>query len=615
MRLNGESKNILQENIEKLIKIFPEINCEGKINFDLLKELMGENVDNNAEKYSFTWSGKSNAIRISQTPTTSTLLPMKTKSINWEESKNIFVEGDNLEVLKILQKSYHNKIKMIYIDPPYNTGKDFIYSDSFTDSVKNYLNITGQLDEDFKNISTNSEVSGRYHTNWLNMMYPRLRLARNLLSDDGVIFISIDDNESHNLRKICDMIFGEQNYVQEIIWEKKFAPQNDAKYFSLNHEQVFCYAKNKEKFKRNLLPMTDDQIARYKNLDNDYRGPWQSDNLVVTTYSKSYDYPITKPNGSVVNPPNGRCWRVSKEKFSELLKDNRIWFGSDGNGVPRLKRFLSEVQQGRVPISIFPYKEVGHTQEASKDLKDLFDGKKVFDFSKPVRLIDRLLRLATNEDSIILDFFAGSATTAHAVMNLNNEDGGKRKYILVQLPELLDPKSETYKLGYGNICDVGIDRIKRAAENITKNVDGYKSLDCGFKYFRLDKSNIKEWNPDVDTFEITLENSVNNWVEGRTHDDVLYEIMLKYGIDLTYPVEEFDLNGSKVFSVGFGALLVCLEDNINVEIANGMVNLIQELSPEVTRVVFKDNGFKSDSVKSNVMQTLKRHNIDEVVSI
>lgn len=608
------SKDLIAENVEKLKLLFPEIVCDGKIDFEVLKNILGEYVDSNSEKYSFTWNGKSNAAKIAQTPSTGTLLPVKEKSSNWDKSNNIFIEGDNLEVLKLLQKSYNNKIKMIYIDPPYNTGKDFIYKDTYSDSLKSYLELTRQVDDEGNKISTNSEAGGRYHTNWLNMMYPRLRLARNLLRDDGVIFVSIDDNEVHNLRKLCDLVFGENNYVQEIIWEKKFAPQNDAKYFSLNHEHILCYAKSKEQFRRNLLPMTEEQIARYKNIDNDPRGPWQSDNLVVTTYNVKYDYKITKPNGETVSPPNGRCWRVSKEKFNELLTDNRIWFGSDGNGVPRLKRFLFEVQQGRVPISIFPYSEVGHTQEASKDLKELFDGKKVFDFSKPTRLIERLLRLSTDKDSLVLDFFAGSSTTAHAILKLNAEDGGTRRFIMVQLPELIDEKNEAYKLGYKSICDISIDRIKRAAANIKKdNLKGY--LDSGFKYFRLDSSNIQMWNPDVEQLEISLDKIIENFVKGRSEEDILYEIMLKYGLDLAYSIEEYTIASSRVFGVGSGALIVCLDDNITIETAEGIAEWVKEFGTKMTRVVFKDNGFQSDFVKTNVLQTLKRYNIDEVVSI
>ena len=367
-KLDGKSLDIVSQNIEKLRELFPEVFSEGKINFAKLQEELGTFAEDEAERYNFTWAGKSEAKRIAQTPSTGTLRPCKEESKNWDTTQNLYIEGDNLEVLKLLQKSYHKQVKMIYIDPPYNTGKDFVYKDNFKDNIKNYLQITGQVDGEGNRLSTNSDTNGRYHSDWLNMMYPRLKLARNLLKDDGVIFISIDDNEVANLRKLCDEIFGEDNYVQEIIWEKKFAPQNDAKYFSLNHEQILCYAKNKSNFIRNLLPMTKEQISRYKNPDNDLRGVWQSDNLTVATYSANYDFPITKPNGDVVNPPHGRCWRTSKDKFLELLDDNRIWFGSDGNGVPRIKRFLSEVQQGMVPISIFYYPDVGHTQEA-KEIK------------------------------------------------------------------------------------------------------------------------------------------------------------------------------------------------------------------------------------------------------
>ena len=376
------SQDIVLQNIERLKEIFPTAFSEGKLVVDELQALVGEYIQKDKEFYQMTWAGKTEAQREANKVSTGTLRPSKEESKDWDRTGNIFIEGDNLEVLKLLQKSYSNKIKMIYIDPPYNTGNDFVYKDNYKDNLKNYLEISGQNNIEGKPKSTeaNSNSHGRYHSNWLNMMYPRLKLARNLMTDDGVIFISIDDNEQANLKKLCDEIFGEENYIQEIIWEKKFAPQNDAKYFSLNHEQVFCYAKNKSLFKRNLLPMTEDQISRYKNPDNDPRGAWQSDNLTVSTYSASYDYPITNPNGQIINPPHGRCWRTSKEKLNELIADNRIWFGSDSNGVPRIKRFLSEVQQGMVPISIFYHTEVGHTQSASKYLKELFNDKKYFDY-------------------------------------------------------------------------------------------------------------------------------------------------------------------------------------------------------------------------------------------
>ena len=451
------------------------------------------------------------------------------------------------------------------------------------------------------------------------MMYPRLKLARNLLKDDGVIFISIDDNEVANLRKICDEIFGEDNYVQEIIWEKKFAPQNDAKYFSLNHEQILCYAKNKSLFDRNLLPMTEEQKARYKNPDNDPRGVWQSDNFTVATYSEAYDFPIVKPNGEIANPTNGRCWATSEENYFKLLEDNRLWFGVDGSNVPRIKRFLSEVKQGRVPISIFSYSEVGHTQEASKEIKSIFDDKKYFDYPKPMRLLKQLSYIGTNKGNLIVDFFSGSATTAHAVMQLNAEDKGNRKYILVQLPEETDEKSEAYKDGYKNICEIGKERIRRAGEKIVKeNADkeGIKNLDIGFKVFKLDSSNIKAWDPQSDDLEQNLWDSVENIKSDRTSEDLMYEILLKYGLDLTLPIEELSLSGKKVFVVGLGSLVICLDEAITLDTVEAIAALKEKYeSDDLMRVVFRDNGFKDAEVKTNAIQILKQSGIDDVKSL
>ena len=620
-RMNGETLNIVEDNIQKLKAIFPEVFNEDKVDFEKLEAVLGEYKDNGTERYNFSWPGKSNAIRIAQTPSTGTLRPCKEESKNWDETQNLYIEGDNLEVLKLLQKSYYGKVKMIYIDPPYNTGNDFVYKDDFKDNIENYLAVTGQKDKDGKKTTTNTESNGRYHSNWLNMMYPRLKLARNLLKDDGVIFISIDENEVHNLRKVCDEIFGEENLVEEIIWEKKFAPQNDAKYFSLNHEQILCYAKIKDKFRRNLLPMTEEQIGRYKNIDNDPRGPWQSDNLTVATYSASYDFPITTPSGKIINPPHGRCWRTSKEKFEELLKDNRIWFGESGENTPRIKRFLSEVQQGRVPISLWGYSEVGHTQEASKEVKEIFEDKKFFDYPKPVKLLYRINYIATDKQDIILDFFSGSCTTAHAILKLNSEDAGKRKFIMVQLPEVLDAKSEAYKYGYRTICEIGKERIRRAGEKIkqeNKNKEGIEDLDIGFKVFKLDSSNINKWDlKDGEDIERKLYEMTENIKEGRTEEDILYEILLKYGIDLNMPIEEHSICGKKVFDIGFGAIIACLDNNITLDAVEGIGKLKEELSPEENecRVVFMDSGFATDSVKTNAIQILKRYNIEDVKSI
>ena len=614
---DGSSLNIVQDNLDKLKNLFPDIFSEGKIDYDKLRETLGNYLETDEERYNFTWHGKSKARRIAQTVSTGTLRPCKAESKHWDTTQNLFIEGDNLEVLKLLQKSYHKQVKMIYIDPPYNTGKEFIYPDNYQDNLDTYLEYTGQKDGEGRKFGTNAETSGRYHTNWLNMMYPRLKLARNLLRDDGVIFISIDDNEVHNLRKLCDEIFGETNYVQEIIWEKKFAPQNDAKYFSLNHEAIICYAKSKINFCRRLLPMTDEQVARYANPDNDQRGVWQSDNLTVARLTPKDRYEVITPNGTKIMPTEGRCWGVSEEKFKQLRDDNRIWFGESGGNTPRYKRFLNETQQGRVPISIFKYQEVGHTQEASQDLKETFNNQKYFDYPKPVKLIHRLLYLSLDQADVVLDFFSGSSTTAQAVMQLNVDDGARHKFVMVQLPELCDENSEAYKAGYKTIADIGKERIRRTGEKIkADNADkeGIENLDIGFKVFKLSSSNIKPWDADFDTLENALLSSVDNIKDDRSQDDVLYEILLKYGLDLTVPIEERQLGGKTVYSIGFGALVICLEDEITIDVAEAIGGLKAELEPEVMRVVFKDSGFE-DVVKTNAIQILKKHGIDDVKSL
>jgi len=622
-KLAGISLDIKEQNIEKLKELFPEVFSEDKIDFTKLQEELGNFTEDENERYNFTWNGKQNAKKIAQTPSTGTLRPCKEDSKDWDTTQNLYIEGDNLEVLKLLQKSYHKQVKMIYIDPPYNTGKDFVYKDNFKDNIKNYLEVTNQVDSEGNKLSVNADTNGRYHSDWLSMMYPRLKLARNLLKDDGVIFISIDDNEVANLRKLCDEIFGEDNYVQEIIWEKKFSPQNDAKYFSLNHEQILCYAKNKSLFSRNLLPMTKEQKSRYSNLDNDPRGIWTSGDLTVARMTEKDRYEIILPSGRKILPTEGRSWGVSKEKFEELRDDNRIWFGENGDNVPRLKRFISEIQQGIVPISIFYHNDVGHTQEASKEIKALFDDKKYFDYPKPVKLLKKLVYIATNKNDLILDFFSGSATTAHAVMQLNAEDGKKRKYICVQIPEPTNAKSEAKKCGYKNICEIGKERIRRAGKKIIENSElKIDNLDIGFKVFKLDSSNIKEWDSDFDNLEENLLDAVDNIKPDRTSEDLLYEILLKYGLDLTLPIDEMTIENKTVYNIGFGALVVCLDDEITITVVEKIAEFIkeqviydEEKKKRHSRVVFKDGSFKDSVVKTNVIQVLKQADIDEVVSV
>ena len=578
-----------------------------------------QKLEDSKERYSLTWNGKARARQIAQEVSTGTLRPVKEESKNWDNTENIYIEGDNLEVLKLLQKSYHGKIKMIYIDPPYNTGKDFVYKDNFKDNIENYKKVTGQVSEEGTKLTTNTDTDGRYHSNWLNMMYPRLKLARNLLTDDGVIFISIDDNEQANLKKLCDEIFGEENFVAQIVWERAFAPVNLKKHFSESHDYIVCYSKNINLSINNGLKRNEEADNRYSNPDNDPRGVWTSGDFSVGPAVESNIYKIASPSGRENYPPNGRSWRVSEEKFKEMLLDNRVWFGEDGNGVPRQKRFLSEVKNSITPMTIWKYIEVGHSQDATKKLKELFDEVHVFDYSKTVELIKRCIELYTIQGDIVLDFFSGSATTAHSVMQLNTEDGGTRKYIMVQLPELCDEDSEAYKAGYKNICEIGKERIRRAGEKIKSDeslpLENREKLDVGFKVFKLDSSNIKEWDTDTENLQQSLLDSMENIKSDRSSLDVLYEILLKYGLDLNIPIEE----NKDFYSIGGGSLLVSLNKEINNEVINSICEeykKLQEIDKEFkTTVILRDNSFVNDEVKTNAIKKLEQAGISEIRSI
>lgn len=622
-KLDGKTPDLAAENIAQLRQIFPDVFEEGKIDFDKLKQVLGEYVDDEKERYNFTWNGKGRALRLAQTPTTGTLRPCEAESKNWDDTQNLYIEGDNLEVLKLLQKSYHGKIKMIYIDPPYNTGGDFVYPDDFSDSIENYKQITGQVDNEGKQLGTNSEFNGRYHTDWLNMMYPRLRLARNLLCDDGVIFISIDDNESENMKKICGEIFGEGNFIAQAIWQKRTSP-DARRIISAGHEYILIFCKNIQSSGEiiRLLPFSEKDRAAYKNPDNDPRGPWVSTDCTAQAGhgTKNQFYELVTPAGRKIVLPDSLCWRFTKEKMQEEIEAGRIWFGQDGKGVPRKKTYLSE-RAGRNLWTWWPNTEVGHTQSATQELTRLLGGK-LFDFSKPIELIKRCLSLALDSNSIVLDFFSGSATTAHAVMQLNAEDGGNRKFIMVQLPEPCREGTEAAKAGYKNICEIGKERIRRAGEKIKAEIEEKstqlkigeepkKVPDIGFKVFKLDSSNLKKWQPDYDALETTLFDSVSNYVEGRSELDVVYEIMLKMGMELTWPLETHIIASRNVYDIGMGALMICLDDHITAEVAEGMAALRQEESSEVWRVVFKDNGFESDSAKVNIKEILKRAGLEE----
>ena len=609
-----QSLDIVSDNISKLKELFPEVLTEGKIDFKVLQDILGNEIEEEEEFYRFTWAGKSQSRREAHKPSTGTLRPCKEESVDWDTTQNLYIEGDNLEVLKLLQKSYSNKVKMIYIDPPYNTGKDFVYKDNYKDNLKNYQQVTGQVDSEGNKMSTNSESDGRYHSNWLNMMYPRLKLAKNLLTDDGVIFISIDDNEVENLKKIGCEIFGDDNFVTNIIWEKKFSPQNDAKWFSPNHDHILLFSKNKNIYRPVLEERSSDQNERYKNPDNDPRGDWASSDLSVKTYSPDYDYPIETPTGKLISLPSGRCWMTSKSKMEELIKDNRIWFGSDGNNLPRLKRFLSEVKDGITPMTIWKRTDVGDTQEGKRELLKIMP-ENVFQTPKTIRLILKMIKLTIGKEDIVLDFFSGSGSTAHATMKLNSEDGGRRRHIQVQIPELTDEKSEAFKSGFKTITEIGKERIRRVGKKIKEENPLHSgNLDTGFKVFKLDSSNIKGWDGLPDNLENSLFESQDNIKSDRKEEDVLFEILLKYGLDLTVPIEEKVIEGKKVFNVGFGALFICLGNDLTSKVAEGIGQWKETLKPETCRVIFKDGGF-TDVEKTNSVQTLKRFGIQEIKSI
>lgn len=603
-KLKMKSRDLTKENIEKIAELFPNVVTEIKdekgnvtkaIDFELLQqELSDEIVEGNKERYQLTWPGKKEAIVTANTPIDKTLRPVKEDSLNWETTENLYIEGDNLEVLKLLQESYLGKIKCIYIDPPYNTGNDFIYKDKFVQDEDEYLEETGQVDEEGNRLFQNREYRGRYHSDWLSMMYPRLKLARNLLSEDGVIFISIDDNEVHNLRKICDEIFGERNFVANIIWEKVHTRKNSARFFSESHDYVICVAKNKDRFNRNLIPRED--TSAYKNPDNDPRGPWKPDPIYANNPYEA-DYIIEKPNGIKLKRPRGRYWRYSKETIDKAISENKIIWG-DGDSYPMLKRYLSEVSEGLVPVTLFDRNFAGDNMLGNNEIKELFEVEKIFSYPKPTKLLKRLLQIGASHDSIILDFFSGSATTAHAVMDLNAEDGGNRKYIMVQLPEPTDEKSEAYKAGYKNIAEIGKERIRRAGKKIKEETAA--DIDYGFRVYRVDSSNMKDvfYRPD-EIEQDMLERLESNIKEDRTGLDLLTQVMLELGLELSLPIKSKEIQGKEVYFVAENSLVACFEEGVNEE-------LIKEIAKtKPLKVVFRDSSFKSCPDKINLEEIFK----------
>ena len=626
------TQDIVDVNVGKIGKLFP--NClterigengrlEHAIDFDKLRvELSKGIVEGQQERYQFTWPGKREAMRIANTPTNMTLRPDRESSVDFDNTGNLYIEGDNLEVLKILREDYLGKVKMIYIDPPYNTGNDFVYEDDFSQTSGEFRGKSGMFDEDgnmiLQNYEVNSESNGRFHTDWLNMIYPRLKVAKDLLTEDGVIFISIDDNEVENLRKVCDEVFGERNFIAQLIWERAYSPKNDARFISNSHDYVIMFAKNIDNFVIGRLERTDEANARYQNPDNDPRGVWKPSDLSVKTYNAECDYPITTPTGRIIEPPAGRCWRLSKKAFFERLQDNRIWFGNDGNSVPCIKRFLTELKfDGMAPTSILFYKEVGHSQEGAKEVVSLFGDKGVFDGPKPVRLLQRLITLANlKDDSIVLDFFSGSATTAHALMKTNFEKGTDRKFILVQLPEAVSDKKKGQ--GYSTICEIGKERIRRAGKKIMEELEAKKAdnglfdkeseptrLDVGFRVLKLDTSNMQDvyYTPEDSSAATLFDDNVK---PDRTPEDLLFQVMLECNLPLSAKIERKTIAGKDVFSVNDDYLIACFDDDVT-EI---VITEVARRKPYY--FIMRDSSLSSDQVADNFEQIFNAYSKDTI---
>ncbi len=680
-KLKMQTADMADRNIEMLGQMFPNcltetINADGKtvraIDFDKLRqELACEVVDGADERYQFTWPDKRNAIRLANAPTNKTLRPCREESVDFDNTENLYIEGDNLEVLKLLRENYLGKVKMIYIDPPYNTGNDFVYNDDFAKSKAEFEAQSGLFDEESNRMADpmvqNTESNGRFHTDWLNMIYPRLKIAKDLLADDGVIFISIDDNEVDNLRKICNEVFGDVNFVAQIIWQKIHSIKNDAKFFSDNHEYALLYARDKSNYQVQLLPRTASMNERYKNPDNDPRGAWQSGDLVASGERSAGHFIVTSPKtGKQFDVPQGKHWVYSEANLKSMVKDNRIWFGEDGNSFPRKKRFLTEVQDGQTPSTIWLSEEVGHNQSATREVKLLFEDNKYFDFPKPVDYIRQMLQVASLKDSLILDFFSGSATTAHAVMQLNAEDGGNRRFIMVQLPEVTDEKSEARKAGYKNICEIGKERIRRAGKKISDDIQdkiqtlGFTinsllnakpsatvamlpkqeqeaiakkiyneqilpkmkekeqlelrlaKLDTGFRVLKLDTSNMKDvyYTPAETPIQQTLgfEELVDNikWNEGRTPEDLLFQVLPECNLPLSSKIEEREIHGKKVFIVEDGYLMACFDKDIN----ESVITAIAKEKPYY--FVMCDRSIATDNVADNFDQIFNAYSKETI---
>lgn len=624
--LKMHTPDLAEENYRKLAELFPNAVTETITGYDedgkaiieraidadvLRQEIAAQVVEGSQERYQFTWPDKKRSVVLANQPIAKTLRLVREKSVGRDgtsgsiDTENIYIEGDNLDALKLLQETYLGKVRMIYIDPPYNTGSDFLYEDDFSQEYGEYIGISGQLDEDGNRLVQNLDGNGRFHTDWLNMMYPRLRLAKDLLMDNGVIFISIDENEIQNMRKICDEVFGTGNFISQLGWQKVYSPKNQARYFSNDYEFILCYCKNIDKFVLNMLPRTEAMNARYKNPDNDPRGDWKPGDCVGNGVRSQGYYDVVSPiSGKVFNVPQGKHWVYARDNMMKLIADNRIWFGKDGNSFPAVKQFLSDVA-GRRPSSLLLYEDYGHTDMAKKDLIKLFkDLEKVpFDTPKPVKLIKMLSILGSNEEDIILDFFSGSATTAQSIMELNSEKGSHRKFILVQVEEPVEDNPGAKKMGLDTICDIGEERIRRAGKKIREESPlTTGELDVGFRVFRVDSSNMKDvyYRPkDYKQGQMNL--FADNIKEDRTPEDLLFQVMLDLGVLLSSKIEETVIAGKKVFSVADGYLIACFDKDVTEE----TVKAIAQQHPFYA--VFRDSGMATDSVMTNFEQIFETY--------
>lgn len=602
-KLDMQTPNIADRNFEALSKLFPNavtetINENGEvvraIDADVLRqEISFKVVEGTAERYQFTWPDKKNSVLLANAPITETLRPYRSESVDFDYTENLYIEGDNLDVLKLLQETYLGKVKMIYIDPPYNTGGDFIYNDDYAENMDEYIKNSGQFDKDRNQLVSNMESNGRYHTDWLNMIYPRLKLARNVLSEDGVIFISIDDNELENLKKICEEIFGESNFIANIVWKHTQQSKNDELYFSRQYNHTLVYARNKSEVKRFYFERTEEDNKNYSNPDGDPKGMWRSGDVRSPNYRKTLCFDIIAPDGTVIKAPqNG--WRWSEESIKEKIASGEIKFKDDYSGIIR-KIYLCD-QPGRTPENLWEGNRFGTTRQAASMIKELFDGVQVFDTPKPIELIEAMIQLVTDEDSIILDFFSGSATTAHAVMDINSRDGGHRKFVLVQISEELGEKTDAYKSGYYNITEIGKERIRRAGKKIKEQVTDMK-IDTGFRVLKLDSSNMKDiYYRPADTQQTLLDMFADNIKEDRTPEDLLFQVMLDLGVLLSSKIEETEIAGKKVFNVADGFLIACFDKDVTDE----TIKAVAKMKPYYA--VFRDSSMVNDSVATNFDQ-------------